>query len=546
MPENYTRREFNRMLATAFIAVSTGQARLGDSPQELQNKPPITQPGPEGGVDRQQGRYDYLIGGFNVDLGVLREYGLDNNEVINSQAWDEIARTWRIDQDWDTDGLREELELFINNGVEGEVYPKITLNGQGWGVINFWTEGAVIHNGELLPEGSMIARVQKPNGEIEIVHFSPDEGETLAVIAFRLLSGETRGRVVSFEQTEDGLVSNRIGILDIDEDGKARGVLVAQEELGYEDKIRLNISGSLETDPDNERPSYLAKRIEIPLNDEETTNPTILAREYNPEVGGYVIEGEGNTIVYRETIKGDAMVVDSIETSFGKMLLEMPVYWQGVSQENQTQVRWTEKARANMEQGMREFYLVAYQQAYGVNRQESETMLDRDYPIPLTWVKDAHSWIRAGVLTETNSWTRHIRPSAGVSFLFLDEPYPFSEEYVKQHPRLVISFLHSRSESAYIYGFEVTREGRLVIVNYRGGEDSTNKTNQLNYGLIDALRAVGTDRSFEMAPVYHTDYRRVPDWSRDVMEKLGMGRYREEDYVGITDYEAFSLIRASR
>jgi hypothetical protein len=286
------------------------------------------------------------------------------------------------------------------------------------------------------------------------------------------------------------------------------------------------------------------------VNPPNISDPTIPAnREFDPEIGGY-IRVEGNTtFVYREALHGDAEVVSRVSSqAFGLITMENPIQLDGnfVTE----RIAFNERGEEYIEGAIVEVFIQSYMGQFETDRETAEYMFAANEPLGLTWMSSARDWETRG-FEFSNPQTRTIIPSSGVSIVLFQEPYHRSTSIDNNYPIMVESFVTTNEQGEYIpaysYGFEVSLNGRLIIIGYRGGDQGIDQTSTIGFLLMDTIRVISANASMNRFPIeadFHTDYRKTTENQYLIFELLGIPPKDELDNV--TDYEAFSVVSVNQ
>lgn len=287
---------------------------------------------------------------------------------------------------------------------------------------------------------------------------------------------------------------------------------------------------------------------------------------------GWSYERNGETVFFRRLIdqrsgwlydeglyEAATVIDDSIEATanLGTISIERPQTRVSDNLHHSDRLNYSinERGRENLVNGVETYFLLGYQQVYGVSEAEAQTMLEANEELPISWQTNLQNQ-RGALYISPNSedtYVRNIRPQSGVSFIIIDDNIPYTrrdDSSTQLYPNLGMSYVTAAGEHSpvdwmgYTFGVDAEANGRLAIYVNRGiSTNGVSVSGTIVYAVEDALRYTrDVVENPEFIHLYREGQRnwRLGGRNRDrIYEAFG---YPNRDAEDVTDWSEFSSI----
>jgi hypothetical protein len=286
--------------------------------------------------------------------------------------------------------------------------------------------------------------------------------------------------------------------------------------------------------------------------------------EYSDSYGGYIRDVGNFTVVYRRfldrpTIAGgidgeSAIMSEIVYPELGTITFEQIHNMTALNISQRPQARFNDNAEEVIPDGLRTFFLLAYQNAYSVSEEEAEELLAINTPLPLSWEAEfrTHSQGPQHVLSNSSAHVRYYRPQSGVSFVVIDQGFdiiPGPPNTLQQFPGLAIVFQGGTGlpGPGYTYGLDVEANGRLVIYKYVPYVDSYHDSfsyglrisSHIITGMFDAYKFtvdIQTNPTrLGISNAYHANWNDIRPGSAQEQIRMAFGFPSVEDYAELSN-----------
>jgi hypothetical protein len=407
--------------------------------------------------------------------------------------------------------------------------------------------------------------------EITLVDNIEDDFQWARVWSYTVGSGQN---VRTTEIPENQFVYVAVG--SVNNEGELDGQVIFVDSISEIEPEVIAAPEAPTDSPEEVETSVPPTEAPMVLNEPQITGTPesgateIMSRAYDSELGGYTVEVNGQTLVYREGLQrvemiqllprdgegntempeltgdgplGDAVVADRYVTTngLGTMTLEAPAMWRDLpyaEQNNALSFTGTPESQQNLENGMREFWLTMYQRAFGVDEAAAAEMLANDEVIEIHWTTNTNLARVRDIITPDIERILQVRPSMGVSFVVTPDAidYYFDAWDVNPYPMIAPTAFYERSENdiangllppADTFGFDASPDGRLIIYTEKEASDNGFDSLGLGYQIVGALTHaydfVGEDGNRGVIDSMYLTNPRKPQQMTDLALAMGIG-----------------------